>query len=194
MRSEARHDGTYTTPRLAGAAVGICLLFSLAGDAYSRPGGGGWQEVTWPFPRDGWPPGRAFHCGVASCGDEIDLYVRPKLGFCNCSTGVADDDEVDRDADLDLISERFVALEPGKAVRVAEMAGRVRAYLVRMGDGSQRPALGIAASRRCDLLVAAALGKGAASELQKEALDFLASDPAAKWINTSLTGRDGGAG
>ena len=34
----------------------------------------------------------------------VELYVRPKIGFCNCDRGVADDDEVDRVADLDLIS------------------------------------------------------------------------------------------
>ena len=43
-----------------------------------------------------------FRCDVAACGDEVELYVRPKIGFCNCDTGVADDDEVDRVADLDL--------------------------------------------------------------------------------------------
>jgi len=66
-----------------------------------------WQEIAWPFPRDGWPAGRAFRC--ASCG-EAELYVRPKIGFCNCDTGVADDEEVDRVADLDLISARFAPL------------------------------------------------------------------------------------
>ncbi len=41
------------------------------------------------------------------------LYVRPKIGFCNCDSGVADDDEVDRVADLDLMSERFAPLRAG---------------------------------------------------------------------------------
>ena len=66
----------------------------------------GWREIAWPFPRDGWPAGRAFRCGAALCGTEVELYVRPKIGFCNCDSGVADDDEVDRVADLDLISDR----------------------------------------------------------------------------------------
>jgi hypothetical protein len=55
-----------------------------------------WREIAWPFPRDGWPAGRAFRCDEAGCGADIELYVRPKLGFCNCESGVADDDEVDR--------------------------------------------------------------------------------------------------
>src|ERR1700749_2945110 len=50
-----------------------------------------WREITWPFPRDGWPAGRAFRCGASACGEQVELYVRPKIGFCNCDTGVADD-------------------------------------------------------------------------------------------------------
>ena len=73
-----------------------------------------WQEIAWPFPRDGWPAGKAFRCGVAACGGEVELYVRPKMGFCNCDRGVADDDEVDRVADLDLMSEHFAPLAPGR--------------------------------------------------------------------------------
>ena len=52
--------------------------------------------------------------------------MRPKIGFCNCDSGVADDDEVDRVADLDLMSQRFVPLAPGKVIRIADMTGRSR--------------------------------------------------------------------
>jgi hypothetical protein len=172
--------------KLGGVAAGIFILSSFAAYQYARPASGGWQETAWPFPRDGWPPGRAFHCSVASCGDEIDLYLRPKLGFCNCSTGVADDEEVDRVADLDMVSDRFVPLAAGEVVRVADMTGRIRPYDLRMPDGSLRLALGIAASRRCDLMVAVALGKVAAPGLQKRVLDFLASNPTARWMNAAL--------
>src|ERR1700736_3556697 len=144
---------------LTAFAVAICTLSSVAGYQHAGSDIEGWREIAWPFPRDGWPAGRAFRCSVVSCGDEIEVYVRPKLGFCNCDSGVADDDEVDRVADLDLLSDRFVPLESGKVVRVAGMAGRMRSYNVRMPDGAQRPAIGIAASRRCDLMVAVALGK-----------------------------------
>src|SRR5271165_3721851 len=68
-----------------------------------------WREIAWPFPRDAWPQGRAFRCASAACGTSTELYVRPKIGFCNCTTGVADDGEVDRVTDLDLIGERFAA-------------------------------------------------------------------------------------
>jgi hypothetical protein len=179
---------------LGGIAVGICLLTSAAAYQYVQPAQvssvlGGWQEIAWPFPRDAWPAGRAYRCRAVTCGDEIELYVRPKIGFCNCDTGVADDDEVDRVADLDLLSEKFVPLEPGKLVHVADMAGRSRNYDLRMSDGSRRLAVGIAASRRCDLMVAVAVGKPAGSDVARNALDFLGSNAMAGWMVASMTGR-----
>jgi hypothetical protein len=49
-----------------------------------------WAEVKWPFPIDQWGTGRAFACRAADCGAEAELYLRAKLGSCNCTTGVAD--------------------------------------------------------------------------------------------------------
>ena len=147
-----------------------------------------WHEIAWPFPRDAWPAGRAFRCDAASCGGMAEIYVRPKIGFCNCDTGVADDDEVDRVADLDLISERFVPVEAGRVVRVADMSGRSRAYDLDMADGSRHAAIGIALSHRCDLLVAVVQGKGAAPVLQRIGLEFLASDDTHRWMTASLGG------
>ena len=95
--------------------ISIVALGALSGvAAYERaaPRAGDWREIAWPFPRDGWPAGRAFR------GGDVEVYVRPKAGFCNCDSGVADDDEVDRVADLDLISERFVPREAGHVIRI----------------------------------------------------------------------------
>jgi hypothetical protein len=170
-------------------AIAICTLFGVVAYVGARPAVAGWQEVVWPFPRDGWPAGRAFRCDTALCGGEVELYVRPKIGFCNCDSGVADDDEVDRVADVDLISQRFVALEPGKVVRVADMSGRIRTYDLRMPDGARHAAVGLAVSRRCDLMVAAAHGKGAASGIERVALNFLAKGDVTQWISSALDGR-----
>ena len=169
-------------------AVAICTL---SGSAAFQPAPlvERWHEIAWPFPRDGWPAGRAFHCASELCRDDVELYVRPKAGFCNCDGGVADDDEVDRVTDLDLMSERFVALEPGKAIRIAGMPGRLRTYDLRMSDGSRHAAIGMAVSRRCDLLVAVAQGKGAAPGIQRVALDFLGSSDMARWMISAMDGR-----
>jgi hypothetical protein len=183
--------GVLTLSALSG--VGAYQLVRPAiehGHAGGNPGNTKWQEIAWTFPRDGWPAGRAFRC--ASCGEGgggVELYVRPKIGFCNCDTGVADDDEVDRVADLDLISARFAPTEAGKVVHVAGMAGRSRSYDLKMGNGAQHAAIGIALSHRCDLLVAVAQGSAPPSELQHEALAYLASREMHRWMLASLGGR-----
>jgi hypothetical protein len=182
-------------PAIAVATLGIGALCGVGPDGSARPqaeasqeiAARDWQEIAWPYPRDGWPAGRAFRC--AACGGGVELYVRPKLGFCNCDSGVADDDEVDRVADLDLISERFIPLEPGKVTRIADMQGRLRSYDLKMTDGSRHAAVGIAVSRRCDLLVAVAQGRGEAREVQREALALLGSDVLTKWMTAAMDGR-----
>jgi hypothetical protein len=174
---------------LIGFVIAVGTLSCIAAYVSARPAVAGWHEIAWPFPRDGWPAGRAFRCDTARCGGEIQLYLRPKAGFCNCDSGVADDDEVDRVADLDLVSEHFRALEPGKGIEVAGMPGRSRAYDLRMPDGSRRIAVGIAVSRRCDLMVAAAHGEASESGLQRATLDFMATGAVTEWINTAMNGR-----
>ena len=171
--------------------VALALGALSGGAAYEATArrGENWQEIAWPFPRDGWPAGRAFRCETASCGGDIEVYVRPKIGFCNCDRGVADDDEVDRVADLDLLSERFAPIEAGKVVRVADMPGRIRAYDLKMTDGAQHAAIGIAVSRRCDLLVAVAQGRGEAVEVQRVALEFLGSNKMTGWMTAAMEGR-----
>jgi hypothetical protein len=171
------------------SAVMIALLMAGGGyaQAAERPEPR-WREIAWPYPRDGWPAGRAFRCGEEACGD-TEVYVRPKLGFCNCDSGVADDDEVDRVADLDLISPRFAPREPGRVVRVAEMPGRLRSYDLAMPDGGRHIAIGIAVSHRCDLLVAVAQGTGDAPRIDHAALEFLDTAAMSRWMASLMEGR-----
>jgi hypothetical protein len=147
-----------------------------------------WQEIAWPFPRDGWPAGRAFRCDGAAC-DGVELYVRAKRGFCNCDRGVADDDEVDRVADIDLIAPRFAAVAQGDVVRLGEMQGRVRHYALTLSDGTPRNVAAIAVSRRCDLLVAVAQAVGEPKAAQHAALALLETEPMVAWTVAALEGR-----
>jgi hypothetical protein len=147
-----------------------------------------WHELAWPFPRDGWPAGRAFRCEGGAC-DGAELYVRAKRGFCNCDRGVADDEEVDRVADLDLISPRFAATAPGEVVHVGEMHGRARRYDLAIYDGAIHAAVGVAVSRRCDLFVAAAQGRGEANAMQHAALAFLETQAMKAWVTAALDGK-----
>jgi hypothetical protein len=176
------------TALLGAVLLGLITSSGIAAYVGASPRGEVWHGITWPFPRDGWPPGRAYRCSAASCGSEMELYVRPKIGFCNCDTGVADDDEVDRVADLDLISPQFRPLRLGEAVRIADMSGRLRSYDLKMNDGSLRHAVGMAVSHRCDLMVAVVQGKASAADLQRAALDFLSSNAAANWIKSAMQG------
>src|SRR6266705_2510990 len=88
------------------AALGGGALALLAakppssGGVAARPA---WNEVEWPFLMDQWGKGKAFQCKVADCGVEVNLYLRAKIGFCNCTTGVADDEELDRVGDVGLL-------------------------------------------------------------------------------------------
>ena len=75
-----------------------------------------------------------------------------------------------------------------KAVQVADMSGRIRSYSLHMQDGSRHAALGIALSRRCDLLVAVARG-ASDTRLQHAALDFLGKDDMRRWMAAALDGR-----
>jgi hypothetical protein len=175
------------------ASLAFGALSGVAAYQKVRPQAGGagdlnWQEIAWPFPRDAWPAGRAFRCGRDACGEGVELYVRPKIGFCNCDAGVADDDEVDRVADLDMITQNFVPRAPGSVIRVADMSGRARAYDLDMADGAHHSAVGIAVSHRCDLLVAVAQGKGTTSGIQRAALMFLGSHGMARWMTGVLGG------
>jgi hypothetical protein len=148
-----------------------------------------WQEIAWPFGRDAWPPGLAFRCAAPECSDEAEVYIRTKMGFCNCTLGVSDDEEVDRVTDLDLISEHFRPLEPGKPVHVAGLQGRSRSYVLEMPDGTARAAAGIALSRQCDAVVAVSYGKSAkASGIERAALDLLSSKAVRAWLDSVLGG------
>ena len=118
-------------------AIGIGLAALLAGDAMTvgagerTPGAAvaaAWSEVKWPFPIDQWGTGRAFNCKAADCGTEVKLYLRAKLGTCNCETGVADDGDLDRMSEFDLIGGEVSPLGAGRPITIARMKGRGRAY------------------------------------------------------------------
>ena len=175
-------------PVIAAMVLVLGGLSVVAGYEMAPPGAAAWREIAWPFPRDGWAGGRAFRCGSAECGGDVEVYLRPKLGFCNCDSGVADDDEVDRVADVDMISPRFVPLNTGDIVAVADMPGRIRAYDLEMPKG-RRIAIGIAVSHRCDLMAVAAQGRGDVGRVQGATLKFLEGREVSAWMIAAMEGR-----
>jgi hypothetical protein len=163
-------------PMTAGAVRGTA---NAAGPAAA------WSEVKWPFPLDQWGTGRAFRCLAADCGTDIDLYLRAKLGFCNCTTGVADDAELDRVGDLELFSDKFEGLREGRAVSVGWMKGRSRPYRVVMPSAPPRTALAVAFNDRCDVVVATVVAADVAAA-ERVALAFLNGDLVLRWAEREL--------
>jgi len=144
-------------------------------------------EIKWPFPRDQWGDGRAFRCSAADCGVEVSLYLRPKIGFCNCDTGVADAAELDRVGDLELFSPKFVGLTNGADIRVGWMRGLSRIYQVDIPYDQPRPMLAMAFNQNCDVMVAtvvAPLDRLPAAE--RQALAFLSGEPILEWARAQF--------
>jgi hypothetical protein len=83
--------------------------------------------------------------------------ARVKFGFCNCESGVRDDAEVDYVADVDLISQEFLPLAEGRNIELFGLTGRARAYHYKSGTG-RSVALGIALSRKCDVVAISVSG------------------------------------
>jgi hypothetical protein len=143
-----------------------------------------WQEAQWPFPIDEWGKGKAFRCGAADCGVEVNLYVRAKIGFCNCTTGVSDDEELERLADFRLMGEKPSALGAGSPMHVAWMKGRSRAYIQRQSNAST---LAIAFNDRCDAVVATALvAHPAPAPIEPSVIAFLNSQTIVHWAEVTL--------
>jgi hypothetical protein len=133
-----------------------------------------WSEARWPFPIDQWGGGWAFQCKAADCGIEVNLYLRPKIGFCNCETGVADDAELDRVSDLDLVGNERSALGSGRPITVHWMKGRSRGYKVSVP--SVKSVLSLAFNSRCDVVVATVLAGNEPIAHEEAVLEFLNGD------------------
>lgn len=142
-----------------------------------------WTEIEWPFGADPWGKGKAFRCKADDCGGEVQLYIRAKLGFCNCTTGVADDGDLEQMGDLALLG-KATPIGAGREIVVGPMRGRSRAYRV---EGHRNAALSLAFNQRCDMVAAtASIGPGAPASLESEVLAFLNSDRMLKWAEIAL--------
>ena len=172
---------------LAGTLVaGLGVLADIARRrvALGPTDGAGWHPIEWPFPRDAWPPGRAWRLGT------LEVYVRPKLGFCgNCETGVVTDEEVDRVTDVDLLDERFAPAKEGSPIRIGHLPGRARHYRYKPMSGVMRHAEGIAVSKKCDLVIAVIVGNLIDERERAAAYRLLESGMAQDWISQQLEGR-----
>jgi hypothetical protein len=145
----------------------------------------GWSETRWPFPHDQFGRGKVYQCAAADCGVPVTLYVRAKIGFCNCATGVADDAELERIGDLELLGGTATAQGDGRPITVAWMKGRSRSYT--LSDRPEQTALSIGYNDRCDAVVAMALVRHSRPDSVEAAVLKLLNGPTVmRWVEVTL--------
>jgi hypothetical protein len=186
-----------TTVLLAAAAFGlgglVAAAFALRADRPAERGTASatakpaWTEVAWPFPMDQWGKGKAFHCKAADCGTEVNVYIRAKIGFCNCATGVSDDEELDRISDKELFGDTLSPLAPGREISVAWMKGRSRPFGIAGARPAASSALSVGFNDRCDAIIATAvLDHDKPAAVEPAVLEFLNSRTVIRWAELTL--------
>ena len=146
-----------------------------------------WTEVAWPFLIDEWGKGKAYQCKAADCGTEVNLYLRAKLGFCNCTTGVADDEELERLSDFNLVGNQVSPIGAGQPITVAWMKGRSRAYALGGAHPPGKSALSVAFNDRCDAVVAiVVLGHDRPAAIEPGVIAFLNGSTVIRWAEVTL--------
>ena len=172
---------------MATIAVLVILTSYFGNSSAARVFNPVWTEARWPFPMDPWGKGKAFQCKAADCGSDVQLYVRAKLGFCNCVTGIADDTDLEQMGDLALIGGQAEPLGAGRQITVGSMNGRTRAYSVRGTQSRIGSAISLAFNQRCDMVAALVLLQhGAPTSMEPAVLAFLNSETVLKWTENTL--------
>ncbi len=152
----------------------------------------GWEEISWPLSPTPWWPSKAFVCTSATCGGDMTLYVRVKVGFCNCAEGIADDGELERIADFADLSRRHEPLADGKPIVLAGLKGRVRAYRMQVLGTSGRSvaAIVIGLNSGCDAVVATGVQhspeEADTAARERAIATFLERQPTMQWTRTAL--------
>ena len=173
---------------LAGASAFFARpMLSHQGAAVAAPSHPKFSEMQWPHPTDEWGKGKAFRCEASDCGVEVNVYIRAKIGFCNCQTGVSDDNELDRLSDFTLMGENLSVLGPGRPINVAWMKGRSRAFAIADRYRAPNSALSVAFNDRCDAVVATAVVAHDHPEtIEPSVIDFLNSKVIVHWAEVTL--------
>ena len=176
----------------AAAAIGLGLVAGSAAvlgtraPERSQPIEPVWTEARWPFPIDQWGTGRAFVCQAADCGAKVEVYIRPKIGFCNCATGVSDDAELQRVSDNELVTRKSRARDAGRPIKVGWMYSRSQSYWSSDGETGEG-LLSFGFNDECDVVVALArLGNGDPAVLQPAILAFLNTNDMVLWAKKEL--------
>jgi hypothetical protein len=143
-----------------------------------------WTEIKWPFLMDQWGMGKAYQCKAADCGIEMTLYIRPKIGFCSATVGVADDNELERLSDFEFMNGSTAAHGAGHVIKVGWMKGRMRAY---GPDPAHATAFAIAYNNDSDALVATVVFNDVEpDDAEPIIVGFLDGEPMRRWVRSAL--------
>ena len=182
---------TVSRVAIVAAALGSVLAAALAWTGLPRHAAATatapvWTEIAWPFPIDPWGKGKAFHCRAADCGAEVNVYLRAKIGFCNCTTGVADDEDLDRMGDLVLVGD-VSPLGAGRPISIAWMEGRSRTYALNGRNPLGKTAISVVFRDRCDMIAATAvLGHDRPAAIEPSVIEFLNGSTVMRWAEITL--------
>jgi hypothetical protein len=117
----------------------------------------------------------------------VNLYLRAKIGFCNCVTGIAGDADLDRMGDLALVGGEVAPLGDGRPVAIGWMKGRTRAYAFTAGGARRGTALSVAFNDRCDMIVATVvLPHDRPATIEPSVIEFLNSGTVLHWARVTL--------
>lgn len=177
-----------TVAAVVGVAIAVAGFALQAGDGASdnAPSRPVWSEVHWPFPVDQWGKGKAFRCKAQDCGAEVNVYLRAKLGFCNCTTGVVDDEDLERMGDLDLVGE-VSPLGAGRPISIAWIKGRSRAYSLGASNPHGKTVMSVVFNERCDMIAATAvLGHDRLAAVEPGVIEFLNGTTVMRWAEITL--------
>ena len=141
-----------------------------------------WRAADWGRPIDNWGTGMAFVCDNDACPGGARLFARTKVGFCNCYSGVADDEELDRIGDVDLHGETFNPVAPGVVTEVGPLKGRKRLFDIPNRWFGTTHVLSIVVATDCKAVVATIVsGTAVTPEEERAAVAVLNDKPFQEW-------------
>ena len=111
----------------------------------------------------------------------------PALRSIHFEQGQADDAELDRMSDFDLVGGEVSPLGAGQPVTIGTMKGRSRAYTLTGRNPAVKTAISVAFNDRCDMIVATVvLPHDRPATIKPGVIEFLNSGTVLRWAELTL--------
>ena len=125
------------------------------------------------------------HCRPIAASKSTSMFDR-KSGYCNCATGVSDDEESSGSATPSLVSLKLGARDRSHAIKIGWMEGRGR-LLLGAGWSNRGGLLSVAYNDECDVVVAlATFGNGDPAHDRTSVVRLPQSTPMVLWAKKEL--------